>query len=1381
MLEQLRRVPEDSRLSEDALWKGHVKSWVAELGVDAPPRKPAEMYTVAMLISLEALVTDDEAAIFARALAWVVLCMVWGAMRCDDVQSILPHRMIISNFGLSLTLGRSKTSGPDKPQKELVVHILRTVSLTGRDWLRVGMDIWQEDPFKFKRDYLVMEPTRFWDGVRRKYVPPSGLASLISCLLSQLGTPKAVFQGWDVTPNQLLLPDGLEKFFTGHSPRNFMTSVAAVIGFSRDERAFLGRWSMGTVSAEEYVRTSRQVVFKIQRAVNRTLIEGGPEEFFEDELIDKLCKFAEDQGANPSRIAKRHRVLSIVSGRNCLGGVYPALEVEARDAELVSDFLDEDHEESAAIARRYGTLRKFSALADDRAAIRTACLHDFAIPQDTPQGRAETAAVVSSWEIAKEFLAKEVELRAEAKVLGQPRILQIHERQAMLKAVEAVYGSLGELECLAPGYLSLKAEETEANEPTASPLDEIISKQASSVSQLQSAVDSTGLIRVTRMKSKSKMPANTEEYRKVMKVEMYAWLSMASRYRSKHWLHGLTAEPFTKFVEYILGERVLNIQIPTSSPEQQQKVKPDWTIILAYEHKLRREAMKLVVNQGHTLADALHAVIRDADLKEAFFTTPVALKAAHSSFETPPNKFARPFWKGAYSKGYQTDKGKGKGKKGKGKHKQQDSRLAGLKAEEQGLIRLELRELDIERWPPKARGERRSEEMKRLAAATFDLLSDTVRQVIQDPRKEAFRLVTGKLTQSPFPAEVLTPLRSKWAELLSDPGNALVVDQGQPFLLRGLAQWLGVFEDPDAKWLVDVEDSFASGVCLGVEKPLPRSPQVCPPKVKHRKLDESEFSPSAQNYASADMSSSELEAKFREEEALGRMFPSKLGALREQYGDKLRVASMAAIKKPDGSVRPLHDGTHSVRVNNVIRYQDQLECPGPGEIAAVVRTSVESREAPFCVSADIKAAHRLVKIRKADWGYMCCRVDSSSETVWVNQVGTFGISSAPFWWSKLCGLIGRFVMYCMQDNWLLHMIYVDDLHGAFIGQHKFWLIWVWLLAFELVGVPFGYHKFHGGFASEFVGFNLRYDLAEVGISEKRGRWLLEWITKATTDRFVVVGRSFIEFLGRLGFVSQLLTWLKPHLSPLFAWAAVVAPGTVGKLPDTVILTLKYIDLEFKGETFLVSVNRPIITSHEIFRTDAKCAEDFVVLGGWELSTRRWFSLRLTPHEVPFLFQEGKGAMWASTSAELLASLVALGAFGWITQGKHRKSVPLVLAAGTDNRANDVLSTKRTTTKWPLMGINMQLSSAIAKARLSLDLRWRPREENEEADSLTNEVFDAFDLELRVPVTFSDLDLSMVFALWETKREFDELKERARLARASTPKHKVNKKVDKSPW
>ena len=48
---------------------------------------------------------------------------------------------------------------------------------------------------------------------------------------------------------------------------------------------------------------------------------------------------------------------------------------------------------------------------------------------------------MTAWETAQEYVSKEIELRAEAKVLGQPRILQVHERQAMVKAVENIYGT----------------------------------------------------------------------------------------------------------------------------------------------------------------------------------------------------------------------------------------------------------------------------------------------------------------------------------------------------------------------------------------------------------------------------------------------------------------------------------------------------------------------------------------------------------------------------------------------------------------------------------------------------------------------------------------------------------------------------------------------------------------------------------------------------------------------------------------------------------------------------------------------------------------------------------------------------------------------------
>ena len=689
------------------------------------------------------------------------------------------------------------------------------------------------------------------------------------------------------------------------------------------------------------------------------------------------------------------------------------------------------------------------------------------------------------------------------------------------------------------------------------------------------------------------------------------------------------------------------------------------------------------------------------------------------------------------------------------------------------------------RWPPAARGVRRSVAMKRLAFETFSLLADTVRQCIPDVRSAAFALVTGKFQASPFVGEPLESLRTQWAGLLRDPADALVIDSGQPFLLRGMAQWLTVFEDPDVGWLVDAEDCFATGVPLGVDAPLPRSPQVFPEKVKRRKLDDSDFNPVASNYPSAQLSTAELESKFREEELAGRMYPTRYSVLKEEFGEeRIRIASMAAITKPDGSIRPLHDGTHSVQVNNRIVYRDQIQCPGPPEVASVVRESVETREAPFCVSADIKSAHRLVKIRKMDWPYMACKADSNSSTVWVNKVGTFGISSAPYWWSKLFALVGRFVGHVMGAAWFLHLVYVDDLHGAFTGASKFLHLWVWVLAFELVGTPFAYHKFRGGFSSEFVGYQMRYDLNEVGISLRRGEWLSKWIRSAEEKRFVVVTRDFAEFLGRLVFVAQLLVWLKPHLSPLFAWSAATAASTVAKLPEIVILTLKYLVAEFSVESYMVSARRPRVFTGEQFRTDAKCTDDSVVLGGWEVSSGRWFQICLDESKAPYLFRPGKGSQWASTSAELLATLAALVAFGWTDAATSRKSLELCLAAGTDNRSNECLSVKRSTTKFPLMLINMQLSSVLSRARVAVRLKWRPREENTIADDITNSIFDQVDLSKRIAMSYNDLPVQIIHALFEAKSDFDQAREsqravaRSQALRAAGQKRK---RVDKTPW
>lgn len=334
-----------------------------------------------------------------------------------------------------------------------------------------------------------------------------------------------------------------------------------------------------------------------------------------------------------------------------------------------------------AIARRYGTLKKFNAIADTRAEVRSSCLHDFAIPQDSPENRAEVASIVAAWESAQEYVSKELELRAEAKATGQPRNLQTHERQAMIRAVEGVYGALNECDSPSNDYLSVKAEEVECNEPTAASLDEILSRKDASTSQISSTVDSAGHLKITRTKAKGKMPSTTEEYRSLLRVEGYAWLCMAARYKAKPWLHGLTMDAFTKFVDFILGERVLNIQVPNSSGDAQVKLKPDWAVVLSFEHKLRKEAFKLVLNDGFTLADALRDVTKNAELKEAFFTTPIALRAASGIDNPPQSKWPRTSAKGfgAQFKGSfkSAPKGKGKGRS-KGNGKPFDERLQGL-------------------------------------------------------------------------------------------------------------------------------------------------------------------------------------------------------------------------------------------------------------------------------------------------------------------------------------------------------------------------------------------------------------------------------------------------------------------------------------------------------------------------------------------------------------------------------------------------------------------------------------------------------------------------------------------------------------------------------
>ena len=455
---------------------------------------------------------------------------------------------------------------------------------------------------------------------------------------------------------------------------------------------------------------------------------------------------------------------------------------------------------------------------------------------------------------------------------------------------------------------------------------------------------------------------------------------------------------------------------------------------------------------------------------------------------------------------------------------------------------------------PEQRGAFLGSEAKALARNIHSLVVQFVSNEIGDVRDKAFRLAVGQFSASPFSQGAMEELRRSWARLLPRPQSAVEIPEGQPFLLELMSQTLEIFGDPDWTILTTDKESFSTGVPVGYGKPLPRVPSVFPERVKQSKLDESEYMSVAKNYKSAEENSKGLEEKFREDESAGLMFPTTMGVLQSMYpSQEILVAALGAIKKPDGSVRPLHDGTHFVQVNNNIVINDQLQYPGPQDTAGVIREVHDSQEAVFTISADISAAHRRVKIRREDWRLLACRSDASSKVIWVNKVGTFGISSAPLWWTRLFSLVGRLVMRVLGQENLFQIVYVDDLHGAFLGDRKFLNLWVTLALYEALGTPFAYKKFSGGVDAQFVGYKLDYKMVSLGVNERRGAWLLEFLSSLKKDKFTVHMRRFAEFLGRLGFVSRVLCWMKPHLAPLYTWSAALDKGTVATMPKLVRL------------------------------------------------------------------------------------------------------------------------------------------------------------------------------------------------------------------------------------
>ena len=93
--------------------------------------------------------------------------------------------------------------------------------------------------------------------------------------------------------------------------------------------------------------------------------------------------------------------------------------------------------------------------------------------------------------------------------------------------------------------------------------------------------------------------------------------------------------------------------------------------------------------------------------------------------------------------------------------------------------------------------------------------------------------------------------------------------------------------------------------------------------------------------------------------------------------------------------------------------------------------------------------------------------------VFVNTVGTFGIASASYYWSRVAAAVGRLAQYLAGyscTTW--HMLVADDYLLECGGRYyRRGLVLFFVLCASL-GVPLAWHKTAGGDTLIWVGFEL---------------------------------------------------------------------------------------------------------------------------------------------------------------------------------------------------------------------------------------------------------------------------------------------------------------------
>ena len=194
---------------------------------------------------------------------------------------------------------------------------------------------------------------------------------------------------------------------------------------------------------------------------------------------------------------------------------------------------------------------------------------------------------------------------------------------AMRQSFSKTFGELEDKYIPSKEYIEKKLNELESGEFRAEQLSEVVGRDEVDPDTLLPAWDSKGHITVKKASSTVAMPTGPEQLRHRITVMFNALAMIKLRHVNRIELSDVTSDIFDKYQDYLLGDYVYGLR----SAEGVGSAIPPWTLVLGYDHAIRKLAHKLVSQEGYKLGEALKRAWKDPTVKERHFITPLALYA----------------------------------------------------------------------------------------------------------------------------------------------------------------------------------------------------------------------------------------------------------------------------------------------------------------------------------------------------------------------------------------------------------------------------------------------------------------------------------------------------------------------------------------------------------------------------------------------------------------------------------------------------------------------------------------------------------------------------------------------------------------------------------